>query len=144
MTDKYSKEVRKKMMSAVKSKNTKLESLVTKELWNRGFRFRKNVKDIPGKPDIAIKKYKIAIFIDSCFWHGCETHFRMPKSNIDFWKTKINRNIVRDKQVTSELLEKNWTVLRYWEHDIRNDLSKCIDDIVKNINYIITKKKTRA
>ncbi|OGI25396.1 MAG: hypothetical protein A2287_09455 [Candidatus Melainabacteria bacterium RIFOXYA12_FULL_32_12] len=68
------------MMRAVKSKHTRLEDIVVNELHKRGLRFRRNVKDLKGKPDIAIKKYKIVIFIDSCFWHGCKKHCRMPKS----------------------------------------------------------------
>lgn len=134
MTDKYTEEIRSKMMKAVKSKNTKLETLVTKELWQRGVRFRKNVKDILGKPDIAIKKYKLAIFIDSCFWHGCEKHCRMPKSNIEFWENKINRNRDRDKNITETLSKEGWKVLRFWEHDIKNNPSLCIDEIIQFIN----------
>jgi len=94
--DKYDKATRSRMMRAVKSKSTRLEDKVAHELWKRGFRFRRNVKDLYGKPDIAIKKYKVVVFIDSCFWHGCKEHCRMPESNKEFWEKKIVQNMERD------------------------------------------------
>jgi DNA mismatch endonuclease (patch repair protein) len=131
--DKYSKEIRTKMMSSVKSKNTKLETKVSKELWREGYRFRKNVKSLFGKPDLAIKKYKIVVFIDSCFWHGCELHCRMPKSNEDYWVSKIDRNKKRDKEVTNYYQNRGWSIVRLWEHQLRNDFEGCMRLITKSL-----------
>lgn len=100
MVDTFSKDERSKIMRTVKSKKTSLESSVTKELWKRGVRYRTNVLDLFGKPDIAIKKYKVVVFIDSCFFHGCPLHCRIPKSNEGYWIGKIQRNIERDLLVT--------------------------------------------
>ena len=96
MADNLTPAQRKLNMQSIKSENTRMEEAVCKALWHKGLRFRRNVKGLKGKPDIAIKKYKIAIFLDSCFWHGCEKHFIMPKSNVEYWCRKINRNLERD------------------------------------------------
>ncbi len=98
MTDVLTKEQRRKNMQAIKSKS-KLEDKVTKELWRRGYRFRKNTRNLFGKPDISIKKYKVVIFIDSCFWHSCPIHGNSPKTNSEFWIKKLNRNRERDEEV---------------------------------------------
>ena len=98
MADNLTKEQRHKNMTNIRSTNTRIEKDVTKALWNLGYRFRKNVKTLPGKPDIAIQKYKIVIFLDSCFWHKCPEHFKKPKSNLEYWEPKIKRNIERDSQ----------------------------------------------
>jgi DNA mismatch endonuclease, patch repair protein len=137
LADTVSKEQRRKNMQAIKSRS-KLEDVVTKELWKRGIRYRKNVKSLLGKPDIAIKKYKIAVFIDSCFWHGCPLHGNMPKSNIGYWKRKLERNKERDKEVNMHYAEKNWHVLRIWEHEIKKDLNQVVEKIV---NLIESAKK---
>ncbi|MBT2574907.1 very short patch repair endonuclease [Bacillus sp. ISL-51] len=116
--DNITKEKRSNVMRAVKSKNTKIEQRVCKEIWKKGIRFRKNVKDLKGKPDISIKKYKIVIFIDSCFWHGCSLHGRTPKSNVDFWANKINKNIKRDAEVNEYYNKIGWNIYRIWEHEL--------------------------
>ena len=131
--DKVSKEIRSKTMQAVKSKHTKLENKVTKALWANGYRFRRNESSLMGKPDISIKKYKIVIFIDSCFWHGCPIHGRIPKSNIEFWTEKIQRNIQRDRQVTEYYRLSGWFILRLWEHEISDNLDLVIEKIVMHI-----------
>lgn len=118
-----------KMMSLIKGKNTKLELSVSKQLWHRGFRFRKNVKSLFGKPDIAIKKFKVVIFVDSCFWHGCKDHFKIPKKNPDYWLKKINRNIQRDQAVTDYYKSKKWNIIRIWEHDLKSNSAVIIEDI---------------
>jgi DNA mismatch endonuclease (patch repair protein) len=127
--DTFDKKKRTQIMKAVKSKNTKLEQKVFKELRRRGLRFRTNVSNLPGKPDIAIKKYKIVIFIDSCFWHGCPLHCRMPKTNIEYWQNKIKRNRERDKLITETYKKKNWHILRVWEHELKENFDKIIDKI---------------
>lgn len=132
-------EQRKRNMQAVRSKGTKLEEKVMSALWKKGIRFRKNVRDLFGNPDIAIKKYKIVIFIDSCFWHKCDIHGTKPKSNVEFWNNKLSRNVQRDKEVNTYYIEKGWNILRVWEHDLkRNDFNRTIEEIV---NFIEESKK---
>ena len=120
-----------KNMSSIKGKDTSIEIILRKALWARGYHFRKNYKDLPGRPDIAITKYKIAIFCDSEFFHGFDWENRKNdiKSNRDFWINKIERNIQRDKEVTSTLEQQGWTVLRFWGREIKRDLAKCADQI---------------
>lgn len=129
MVDRIDKETRRRNMQAVKGKKTKLESLVTKELWRRGFRFQKNNKDLQGKPDISIKKYKIVIFIDSCFWHMCEYHYKCPETNKEFWEKKISGNKMRDIDINAFYKAQNWHILRVWEHEIKENFDKTIEDI---------------
>jgi DNA mismatch endonuclease, patch repair protein len=135
MTDNHTQEQRRKNMQAIRSQS-KLENMVTRELWNKGYRFRKNVKSLFGKPDIAIKKYKIVVFIDSCFWHACTLHGNKPKSNQEYWDKKLARNIQRDKEVNDYYLENNWNIKRIWEHEIKNDFKKSVNDIAKFIEKI--------
>ncbi|TFE25595.1 very short patch repair endonuclease [Cohnella luojiensis] len=127
--DKVTPETRSKIMKSIKSKS-KLEDIVCKELWNRGFRFRRNVRTLMGQPDISISKYKIVIFLDSCFWHYCPTHGHTPLSNVDYWQKKIYKNIKRDILVNSYYEEKGWSILRIWEHQIRNNLAYTIKQIM--------------
>jgi DNA mismatch endonuclease, patch repair protein len=133
MSDTHTKEQRRRNMQAIKSQS-QLENLVTKALWNKGLRFRKNVKDLFGKPDIAIKKYKIVIFIDSCFWHCCPLHGNRPKSNTEYWDKKLNRNRERDNEVNKYYIEKGWYIKRVWEHKVKSDLNKSVEDIVEFIS----------
>lgn len=130
---------RQKNMRAIRYKETKMEVIVSKALWNNGIRFRKNVSGMYGKPDIAIKKYKIVIFLDSCFWHRCPVHFKRPKSNNEYWDKKIERNVLRDKEVNSYYQEHDWHILRVWEHEFKTKESR-EDAINKIINFIETAK----
>ena len=118
-------------MSRVKNKDTQIEVLLRKELWARGLRYRKNVKSVFGKPDIAFIGKKVAVFCDSEFWHGYNWEERKKdfKSNQDFWIPKIERNMARDKEVTAELERQGWTVLRFWGKEIKKDLQRCADTI---------------
>lgn len=133
MADIMSKEDRRKTMQAIRAQS-KLENSVSRELWKRGYRFRKNVKSLYGTPDIAIKKYKIVIFIDSCFWHLCPIHGRIPKSNKDFWSKKLTRNKERDAEVNEFYKEKGWNIKRIWEHEIREDLDRVVDELADFID----------
>jgi DNA mismatch endonuclease (patch repair protein) len=135
MADKVSKEVRSRTMKAVKSTETKIETEFRKVLWSKGIRYRKNVKKLLGKPDIALQKAMLVVFIDSCFWHGCKEHCRIPTSNVDYWTQKIQRNIERDMKVTEHYKNIGWKVIRAWEHEIKNDkqFEQIIDEI---INYV--------
>src|SRR5699024_10844570 len=92
----------------------------------KGYRFRRNTKDLFGKPDISIKKYKIVIFIDSCFWHQCPIHGNMPKTNVEYWKPKLERNVERDKEVDEYYKQKGWNIKRIWEHEVKKDLEKVV------------------
>ena len=108
-------------MSAVKSKGTKLEAKFKLHLDNRKIKgYKENCADIYGHPDFIFKKAKIAIFLDSCFWHGCPKHLRMPVSHKKYWETKITRNRKRDRMVSRELALNGWRVIRVWEHSLNN------------------------
>lgn len=134
--DKLTKEDRRKNMQAVKSKGSKIETLLAKELWKRGHRYRKNNKTVFGKPDFTFKKDKIAIFVDSEFWHGKDWEERKKdhKSNQEFWHRKIERNIERDKEVNEFLINSGWRVLRFWGREIEKELENCIHIIEKTID----------
>lgn len=133
--DKLNKEQRRKNMQAVKSKGSKIETKLAKALWKKGYRYRKNNKTVFGKPDLTFKKYKIAIFCDSEFWHGKDWENRKHdhKSNIKFWHQKIERNIERDKEVNKKLLKDGWTILRFWGKEIEKDLLSCVGKIEQAI-----------
>ena len=133
--DKLTPEQRHKNMSSVKSKNSKIELLLRHELWKRGLRYRKNVKTVYGHPDIVFIGKKIAVFCDSEFWHGYDWENRKNdiKSNVEFWTTKIERNIARDKEVNEYLTSHGWTVLRFWGKQIEKDTSGCADIIEKEV-----------
>lgn len=120
MTDTFSKSDRSKIMSAVKSKDTTPEIIARKYLFAKGLRFRKNVSIMPGKPDIVLPKYRTVVFIHGCFWHGHEGchHADLPKSNFEYWKNKIRKNVKRDKKNISLLLNEGWNVLVIWECEI--------------------------
>ncbi|QTC41499.1 very short patch repair endonuclease [Bacillus sp. V3] len=123
------KEQRRNNMKAIKSVS-KLENMVSRLLWKRGIRFRKNTKELFGNPDISIKKYKIVIFIDSCFWHQCPIHGNIPKTNTSFWKKKLYRNVERDREVNKYYQGKGWQIKRVWEHEIKEDLEGVLDDLI--------------
>ncbi|MBE6843758.1 MAG: very short patch repair endonuclease [Ruminococcus sp.] len=124
-----------KNMKAVKSKGSKIEVMLMKELWSRGLRYRKNVNSVYGKPDILFKSKKIAIFCDSEFWHGYNWEERKNdfKSNQEFWISKIERNIERDKEVNDRLKSEGWTVLRFWGNYIKRNLLECADKIEQEV-----------
>ena len=120
-------------MSRIRSKDTKIEVILRKELWSRGLRYRKNVKSIEGKPDIAFIGKKVAVFCDSEFWHGYDWEHRKDdiKTRREFWIPKIERNIQRDLEVNRILEEQGWIVLRFWGKEIQKDLIGCADRIEK-------------
>jgi len=131
MVDSVNKEKRSWIMSHIRSKNTKIELLVRSVLWAKGFRYRKHFGEY--KIDIAFPRLRVAIFIDSCFWHGCHKHYRVPKSNVKFWEDKIIRNQKRDAFVSKKLKSQGWIVIRIWEHRIKNDFDGVIDEISKSL-----------
>jgi DNA mismatch endonuclease (patch repair protein) len=133
MTDNLSPEVRRRNMQAIRSRNTKMEDLVCSKLWRRGLRFRRNVRSLLGKPDIAIKKYKIVVFLDSCFWHSCSQHGNLPETNREYWAKKLERNKKRDIDVNEYYKSKGWHILRIWEHDLKADIEGTVAVIEKFI-----------
>jgi DNA mismatch endonuclease, patch repair protein len=123
MADVHSKEVRSYNMSRIKGKDTKPEMLVRKFLHAQGFRFRLHVKDLPGKPDIVLPKYKTVIFVHGCFWHGHEgcKYYVIPKTRTDWWINKINSNIANDAKAITQLKKQNWKVIELWECELKPD-----------------------
>ena len=118
-------------MKPNKSKDTKPELLLRKELWNRGLRYRKNYKGVCGKPDVVFLKAKIAIFVDGKMWHGFNWEHQKNdfKSNREYWIPKIEQNIERDAKVNQILTEQGWQVLRFWDLEIKKDVAACADQI---------------
>jgi len=128
-TDVMTREQRSHCMSRIRGKDTVPEMTLRRALWARGLRYRLHYR-ITGRPDIVFPGQKTAIFIDGCFWHGCPAHRTHPKNNADFWRTKIENNIARDADVTKILEAEGWTVLRFWEHQIKLELSSIVDRIL--------------
>ena len=130
-------EQRRKNMQHIKSKDTSIEIALRKALWKKGYRYRKNFKGLPGKPDIAITKYKIAIFCDGEFFHGKDWEVKKPKlmnsKNSDYWISKIERNMERDHENEQKLLFMGWTVIRFWGKEILKNTDECIKVIEETI-----------
>jgi DNA mismatch endonuclease (patch repair protein) len=136
MADVHSKEVRSYNMSRIKGKDTKPEMLVRKFLFSKGFRYRIHVKDLPGKPDIVLPKYKTVIFIHGCFWHGHEgcKYFVMPKTRTEWWAEKINKNISNDKKHYQLLTEQGWKILNVWECELKkNKLEEALSSLLNQL-----------
>lgn len=132
--DCFTPEQRSKIMSKIKSSNTQPEITLAKALWSLGYRYRKNNKTVFGKPDFTFKKLKIAIFVDSEFFHGKDWETRKkPQTNPEYWIKKIERNMQRDIEVNHYLLEKGWTVIRFWTKEIKDNLDGCIAKIQAEI-----------
>lgn len=128
--DNLTKQQRHKSMSHIRSKDTKIESRLRKALWAEGIRYRKNYTLLIGKPDIAITKYRIAIFCDSSFWHGRDfDKKKKPATNSEYWEKKIRRNIQRDEEVNKQLRFEGWTVIRFWDQDINKNLEDCVQTV---------------
>lgn len=137
--DNRSKEARSRNMSRIPSKNTKPEETVRKYLFSQGFRYRKNVSKLPGKPDIVLPKYKTVIFVNGCFWHahqGCRW-FVTPKSNSEFWQNKFSYNIARDERNYQKLRNLGWRILVVWECEIRHgDATLRLENLVSEIKEV--------
>ncbi len=121
MVDKLTKSQRSYNMSRIRSRDTSIEVKLKPLMKSLGFTYHTTIY---GHPDFANKKQKIAVFVDGCFWHGCKKHYKTPKSNVTFWKTKIAANIKRDRIVNNRLKKEGWRVIRVWEHKIRSNLNK--------------------
>ena len=135
MADNHSKEVRSMNMSHIRSKNSKPEELVRKYLFSKGFRYRKNVKTLPGCPDIVLPKYKTVIFVNGCFWHKHDCpRFVWPSTNEEYWRPKIMGNVERDKRNLAELQQLGWTVLTVWECELKKKvIDATLDQLEKRL-----------
>ncbi len=135
MADNHTKEERSRNMSRIRSANTKPEEAVRKFLFSKGFRYRKNVKDLPGRPDIVLPKYKTVVFVNGCFWHKHDCpRFVWPASNTEYWTKKINGNAERDLQNKQRLEEAGWRVVTVWECQLKKDrFQKSMENLEKEI-----------
>jgi len=137
MADNLTKEQRHRSMSNIRNKDTSIELRLRKALWQKGYRYRKNYDKLPGKPDIALTKYKIAIFCDSEFFHGKDWEVLKPRlekgDNSNYWISKISRNRERDNEVNKMLLFEGWTVIRFWGKDIKKNTDECIKVVEETI-----------
>ncbi|MCB9054066.1 MAG: very short patch repair endonuclease [Lewinellaceae bacterium] len=131
----YTPEQRSRLMRRIRSTDTKPELMLRQALWALGYRYRKDVKSLPGKPDIAIKKYKVAVFVDGEFWHGYNWAEKKPRiqSNREYWIPKIERNMQRDRQNTETLQDRGWTVFRFWEHKLKKEFHTCLEAVVEEL-----------
>ena len=133
--DKISKEKRSKNMSKIKSHDTSIEIKVRKYLFSQGFRYRKNVKSLPGKPDIVLSKYKTVIFVNGCFWHrhpGCK-YATTPSSHQEFWQKKFTANVKNDQKNHKLLTESGWNVIVLWECEIEHDFVNLMIKLIKEL-----------
>ena len=131
MTDVLTTEQRHKNMSHIRGKDTSIELLLRKKLFSLGYGYRKNVKELPGKPDLVFPKYKTVIFVNGCFWHrhpGCQ-YTTMPKTRIEFWQAKFDRTVERDQENYAKLEDLGWKVCIVWECEIKSDFEQVISEI---------------
>lgn len=125
MPDVLSPSQRSYCMSRIRGENTKPEVLLRRSLWSKGLRYRLNYK-VTGKPDLAFPGRKVVVFVDGCFWRRCPDHYIPPKNSAEFWENKIQGNVERDKRNNALLVSSGWTVIRLWEHEIKEDIGACI------------------
>jgi DNA mismatch endonuclease (patch repair protein) len=145
MVDVVTPDVRSRMMAGIKGKNTKPELLIRKKLFEKGFRYRLHVRNLPGKPDLVFPRYKAVIFIDGCFWHGHDCHlFKWPKSREEFWHKKITGNQLADKRTRGALCKQGWRILTVWECAIKGRTRLDIDAIAGRIEkWLLSANKSR-
>lgn len=139
MADNHTKEVRSRNMSHIRSTNTKPEETARKYLFSKGFRYRKNVRDLPGRPDIVLPKYRTVIFINGCFWHkhNCP-RFVWPSTNRDYWEPKILKNVERDQKNQESLAELGWRVIVIWECQLKKkDLESTMNAVISEIRSVV-------
>ncbi len=134
--DTVDKETRSRVMSAVHSKNTKLEQILIAALESAGLTdFKRYMKSLPGTPDVVFEEQKVVVFFDSCFWHGCPKHLRKPSSNQEYWRPKIENNVKRDRRRRAALRHMGWSVLRVWEHDLKK-----LPPVIKRIRRVLVRR----
>jgi DNA mismatch endonuclease (patch repair protein) len=125
-------------MARIRRSNTKPELLLGEYLRAAGLRYKAQAR-LPGRPDVVFTKARVAIFVDGCFWHGCQRHLKWPKSNAHFWRKKILSNVARDKSVRATLRKEGWRVVRLWEHELRTKPKRCLARIQK----VLAERKSR-
>lgn len=138
--DNLTKKQRRKTMQAIRSKGTTPERLIMHELKRRKIYFASHVASIIGKPDIVFRRKKVAVFVDSVFWHGHPKKFILPQSNIAYWKIKIERNKKRDRKVSAQLKTNGWQVVRIWDCEIKKNLEKSVNKIFNKLDLIVKQK----
>lgn len=137
--DKLTKEQRHRCMSAIRGKNTKPEIVVRKFLFGRGFRYRLNHPRLPGHPDIVLRKYRTVIFVNGCFWHGHDNckYYRLPKTNVDFWRKKVERNKKRDVEEQRQLAAMGWHCITIWECQLKPKVrAQTLESLAFTLNHI--------
>lgn len=137
--DKLTKEQRHRCMSAIRGKNTKPEMVVRKFLFGRGFRYRLNHPRLPGHPDIVLRKYRTVIFVNGCFWHGHDNckYYRLPKTNVDFWRKKVERNKKRDVEEQRQLATMGWHCITIWECQLKPKVrAQTLESLAFTLNHI--------
>lgn len=132
--DTVSRDKRSDIMRRIKGRETSLEKKLKDALWEKGIHYTKNNLSLFGKPDLLIKKRKLVIFVDSCFWHGCRYHCRMPSSNLLYWREKITKNKARDKKVNKFYKDNGWNILRFWEHKIKSQPKEVIEIVERYLD----------
>ncbi|NJD78571.1 MAG: very short patch repair endonuclease [Candidatus Methanoperedens sp.] len=132
MVDVLTKKQRSYNMSMIRGRNTKPEIKLRKLLFSKGLRGYR-LSGLPGKPDMIFLKYKVAIFVDGCFWHKCPEHFKEPATRKRFWTKKIDGNVKRDNEINRILKEEGWTVLRFWEHEIEKNINNCYLSVLNEL-----------
>jgi len=132
MTDVFTKEKRSWIMSRIRSKDTKIENLLAKEMRKAKIKFKRYPK-IYGSPDFLVKNSNMVVFVDGCFWHKCPIHYREPKSKKEFWIPKIKENVERDKEVNKKLRKEGYRIIRFWEHEV----NKNIKSVVSKVNSMV-------
>jgi DNA mismatch endonuclease, patch repair protein len=142
--DRLTKEQRHRCMSAIRGKNTKPEIVVRKFLFGRGFRYRLNYPRLPGHPDIVLRKYRTAIFVNGCFWHGHDNckYYRLPKTNVDFWRKKVERNKKRDIEEQRQLASMGWHCITIWECQLKPKIRRqTLESLAYTLNYIFLEER---
>lgn len=137
--DKLTKEQRHRCMSAIRGKNTKPEMVVRKFLFGRGFRYRLNHPRLPGHPDIVLRKYRTVIFVNGCFWYGHDNckYYRLPKTNVDFWRKKVERNKKRDVEEQRQLATMGWHCITIWECQLKPKVrAQTLESLAFTLNHI--------
>lgn len=124
-----SPEVRSRIMSAIRSVNTRPELAVRRAVWARGLRYRIHDRSVPGTPDLSNRSRRVAVFVDGCFWHACPRCYREPRSNVEFWRAKISRNRARRAKVRRMLRIDGWLVVQAWEHEVRRSPERVADRV---------------
>lgn len=130
--DVHSPQQRSFNMSRIRGAHTRPEVALRKALWKRGIRYRLKTS-VAGKPDLVLPHWGAVVFVDGCFWHVCPKHVIWPRTNAEFWREKLTLNVRRDKLVSRQLKRAGWLVIRVWEHDVRSDVERCAERIMKKL-----------